>query len=146
MLRAAGGLNKWSSRHWWLVLAVVLALGCIWELFGLENRLGGLARALARAEHYYHARALVQKAIISVTIAATVVFLGFLRGRRTLHWPLVLFTGLYLALSVVNLLSFHSLDQYAGLSWHGITLVEAMKCACAVAILKAVLQAHKLAP
>jgi hypothetical protein len=126
----------------WQVLATALTLACIWELFGLENWVWMHVRALARAGDVYYSRAFFQKAIISVTIAATFVFLCLLWRKRRPYQALLVFFGLYLAISAVNLLSFHSIDKYAGLSWLGVTLVEALKFVCATATLKGVWQAR----
>ena len=133
---------SWGSR-WWVAVTVTLSLACIWELFGLERWVGSEARTLARAEDVYYPRAWFQKGVISITVAATLVFLGVVWRKRTSYQALFLFLGLYLALSIVNLLSFHSIDEYTGLSWHGVTLIEAMKCVCAAATLRGVLQARQ---
>lgn len=121
----------------WKALAVAFLLAAGWELFGLEDRVGNHARAWAHAVDVYYPRALLQKGVISVTLAATLVFLGLGFRQRKPHQPLIFF-GLYLAISVVNLLSFHWIDEYAGLSWQGVTLVEALKLLCAAAALKGV--------
>jgi hypothetical protein len=130
-----------QDNRWWKALAVALILAAGWEMFGLENLVGNYARAWAHAVDVYYPRALLQKGIISVTIAAALVFLGLgWRKRKPYRLP-VFFFGLYLAISVVNLLSFHWIDEYAALSWHGVTLVEGLKFLCAAATLKGVSQA-----
>lgn len=131
------------ERRWWLALVVALTLACIWELSGLESWVGSQARALARAEDVYYPRAVLQKGTISVIIAATLVFLGFVWRKRRPHQLALFFFGLYVAVSIVNLLSFHSIDKYAGLSWHGVTLIEALKFVFAAATLKGVCQARQ---
>jgi len=132
-----------SELRWWLALAVGLALASGWEWFGLESRVGVLGRTWAHAEDVYALRAGFQKALISVAFAATLGFLAFgWRQRRTYQLTLI-WLGLYLAVAFVNLLSFHPVDQYAGLSWHGITLIGALKIACAAATLKSVGQARQ---
>lgn len=136
-----GGSNRRLRR--WQVMAAALTLACIWELFGLENWVWMHVRALARAGDVYYSRALFQKAIISVTIAATFVFLCLMWRKQRSHPVLLVFFGLYLAISVVNLLSFHSMDNIARLSWLGITLVESLKLVCAAATLKGVWQARQ---
>ena len=140
----AGNPERANQRHRrWQVLATALTLACIWELFGLENWVGIHVRALARAGDVYYSRAVFQKATISVTIAATFVFLCFWWRKRRSYQVLLVFFGLYLAIAAVDLLSFHSIDKYAGLSWHGISLVEALKFLCAAATLKGVYQARQ---
>nr|HRD04700.1 glucan biosynthesis protein [Verrucomicrobiota bacterium] len=48
---------------------------------------------------------------------------------------LLLAGGLYLGISAANLVSLHAVDRFADLSWRGITLVQALKLACALLIL-----------
>jgi hypothetical protein len=131
------------ERSWWLGLTVAFALAGTWELCGLENWVGAEARTLARAEDVYYPRALFQKAVISLTFAATVVCLGRIWRKRKSYQPALWFFGLYLAISIVNLLSLHSIDNYAGLSWHGITLIGAFKLLCAAATLLSVFRARQ---
>lgn len=139
----ASSLERSDEKHRrWQVVAAALTLACIWELFGLENWVGNHARALAHAGDVYYSRAVFQKALISATLAATFVFLCFLWRKRGAYQLLLVFFGLYLAISAVNLLSFHSIDKYADLSWHGVTLIEALKFVCAAVILKGVWQAR----
>lgn len=119
------------GRQWWQVLAVAMALACLWELFGLESWLGAQARAMARTEDLYYPRAVFQKVVISVTIAATVLFFLFIRLMRSSYRLLLASFALYLAISGVNLVSWHPIDRVADLSWHGLTLVQALKLGCA---------------
>jgi hypothetical protein len=127
----------------WQVLAAALALASVWEMFGLENWVWVHVRVLARAADVYYSRAVFQKATISVTIAATFVFLGILWRKQRSYQVLLVFFGLYLAIAVVDLLSLHSIDKIAGLSWLGVTLVESLKLVCAAATLKGVWQARQ---
>lgn len=124
--RIASGSSRWD----WGV-AVGFALAGIWELAGFENTLGNWARSFARAEDVYYPRALFQKAVISVTIAAVIVWFGSGSRRRAVPLWLLSF-GLYLAIATVNLFSLHAIDQYASASWHGLALVDAVKFPCAV--------------
>ena len=118
------------AARWWQTLIVLLALACLWELLGLESWLGERARALARARDFYYSRAVVQKVVISVAVAATVLLLPFI-GRARSSYRLVLVSfGMYLAISSVNLVSLHVIDKVADLSWHGVSLVQALKLAC----------------
>jgi NO-binding membrane sensor protein with MHYT domain len=110
----------------------------LWELLGLENWLGERARAMARAEDLYYSRALVQKVVISAAVAATVLLLPFIqRMRRSNRLVLVAFV-LYLAISAVNLVSLHAIDKVADLSWHRVSLVQALKLGCAAMIVQGV--------
>jgi high-affinity Fe2+/Pb2+ permease len=72
-----------------------------------------------------------QKVVISVTIAATIVFFLFIRRMNSSHRFLLASFALYLAVSGVNLVSWHPIDRVADLSWHGLTLVQALKLGCA---------------
>jgi hypothetical protein len=126
----SSGVPGHGSR-WWQVLAVAMALSCLWELFGLESWLGAQARAMARTEDLYYPRAVFQKVVISVTIAATVLFFLFIRLMRSSYRLLLASFALYLAISGVNLVSWHPIDRVADLSWHGLTLVQALKLGCA---------------
>jgi hypothetical protein len=130
-----------DGKRWWQVLAVLLALSCLWELLGLEPWLGAQARAIAQARDSYYLRIVFQKAVISGAIAATALFLVLvLRGSSYRRLLLVSF-ALYLAISLVNLVSWHVIDKVAGLSWHGITLTQALKLGCAATALLGVRQA-----
>jgi predicted secreted protein len=122
-------------RRWWQVLVVLLALSCIWELLGLEHWLGAQARAIARARDSYYLRAVLQKTLISGAVAAaTILILLLLRGSGFRRLLLVSF-ALYLAISLVNLVSWHVIDKVAGVSWYGLTLAQALKLGCATAVL-----------
>ena len=124
-----------SARRWWLVLATGLVLAAAWEILGLEDRIGNLARAWARAEDVYYPREWFQRMSISIIFAAATVVLGFVwRNRLPCRSPLIFF-GLYLAILSVNLLSLHTLDKYAGTLWHGVSLVDGLKLVCAAAVL-----------
>jgi hypothetical protein len=128
-IRSASEQGDGNRR--WQALAVAMALACLWEFFGLESWLGAQARAMARAEDFYYPRAVFQKLVISATIAATVLFLHFIRRVNGSHRLLLASFGLYLAISGVNLVSWHPIDRVADLAWHGLTLVQALKLGCA---------------
>jgi hypothetical protein len=134
--------SKLTLRRW-QVLASALTLACIWECLGLENWVWMHVRVLARAGDVYSSRTVFQKAIISVTIAATLVGLGLLWRKRRAHQFVLVSFGLYLAISAVNLISLHAIDKYAGLSWLGITVVEALKFVCAATTLYGVWRARR---
>lgn len=143
--RSSSNSRETSYREhlWWQALALALVLACGWEMFGLENWVGTQARAWAHAEHVYYERALFQRGFVSVALAATLVFLGFVWRKRRPYQLALLFFGLYLAITLVNLISLHALDQYAGLAWHGITLIGVLKFLCAAATLKGICQAKR---
>jgi hypothetical protein len=132
------------GTRWWQGLAVLLAMACLWELFGLESPLGAQARAMARAGDFYYPRAAFQKAVISVAVTATAVFLFLVRRERGSRWLLLSGLGLYIGISAVNLVSLHGIDKVAGLSWHGLTLVQALKTGCASMTLRGVASACRM--
>ena len=125
--------------RWGLLLAAGFALAGVWELAGLENLLGHQARSLARAEDLYYPRAIFQKLVIAVTIAAALVGLA-LAWRKCVARPWLLGLGLYLTVTLVNLLSLHVVDQFAGRAWHGVVFVDAIKLLCAVTALVSLLR------
>ncbi|MCW5550945.1 MAG: hypothetical protein KIS67_02145 [Verrucomicrobiae bacterium] len=127
----------------WQYLAAGLTLAGVWELLALENWVGMHLRALARAGDVYHARSIFQRAVISVTLAATTAFLCFGWRKQRSDQVLLVFFGLYLVIAAINLLSFHSFDAYAGISWLGVTLVESLKFVCAAVTLGATWQARR---
>jgi hypothetical protein len=132
-----------SERRWWQILAVLLVGVCLWELFGLETWLAERIRALAQASDLYYPRMVVQKLVISMTGAATVAFLIVVwRARRPLRW-LLLSLGLYLLISAVNLVSLHTIDRIADLSWQGVSLVQALKLGCAALTLEGIRRARR---
>ena len=145
--RGAGVSAETSSpgprvgRRWWQGLTVLLALACLWELLGLETWLGARARSIARAEDLYYPRLVFQKAVISVAAAATLLFFLAIRRVRSSRRLLLCALALYLAIALVSLVSLHAIDQIAGLSWHGLTLVQALKLACAAMVLLGVRKA-----
>ena len=135
--KAADGRPGPQAR-WWPTLIVLLALACLWEVFGLESWLGNRARAIARAGDFYYPRAVLQKIVISVAVAATVLLLPFIWRVRSSHRLVLVSFALYLAISAWNLVSLHSIDKLADLTWHGVSLVQALKLACAAMTLQGV--------
>lgn len=140
---AAWGASPASGKRWWQSLALFLALACLWELSGLENWLDAHARAMATAGDFYFLRRVFQKAAISVICAATITFVIFLSHARGLHRLLLMALGLYLGIAAANLVSLHTIDQFASLSWHGVTLVQALKFGCAALILHGICRVRR---
>jgi hypothetical protein len=131
------------ENRWWQVMAVLLALASLWEFFGLESWLGAQARAMARAGDLYYPRAVFQKVVISAAVAATAVLLLFVRRARSSHRLLLICFSLYLGISLVNLMSLHLIDKIADISWHGLTLVQALKIGCTALTLRGVVMAGR---
>ena len=135
-----------AENRWWQVLAALLALACLWESLGLESWLGAQARAMARAEDLYYPRVVLQEVVISVAVAAMAVFLLFVRRARRSRRLLLACFGLYLGISLVNLVSLHVIDKIADLSWHGLTLVQALKLGCTAMTLPGIVIASRKHP
>ena len=76
--------------------------------------------------------------MISLAVVATVLLLPFFRRVRSSHRLLLVSFALYLAISAVNLVSLHAIDKVADLSWHGVSLVQALKLGCATMTLLSV--------
>ena len=140
---AGSGGQPGPEARWWQVLVVLLALACLWEFFGLESWLGAQARAMARARDLYYPRAVFQKVAISVAVAATAACLLFVRRARSSRRLLLVCFGLYIGISIVNLVSLHVIDKVADLSWHGLTLVQTLKLGCAAMTLRGVVLAGR---
>ena len=132
------------ETRWWQALVVLLALACMWELFGLESWLGERARTMARAGDLYYPRAVFQKTVISVAVGATVLFLLFIRRTRISRRLVLISFVLYLAIAAVNVVSLHVIDRVADLSWHGVSLVQALKLGCAAMTLQGVRKMRRI--
>lgn len=141
--RASSSSRPGAENRWWQALAVLLALACLWELLGLENWLLAHVRTMARAEDLYYPRAVFQKVVISVAIAATILLFLSLRRVSRDRRLLVASFALYLAIALVNLVSWHPIDQVADLSWHGLMLVQALKLGCAAITLRGIVIAGR---
>jgi hypothetical protein len=131
----AGRRRIAPGRRQWQALAVFLALAGLWELLGLEGWLDARLRTLACAEDVYSLRVGLQKVVVSLMIAGTLLFLMVVRRVRGPMRLLVAVSGLYAALAALNVVSLHAIDVIAGLSWQGISLMRALKLACVITIL-----------
>ena len=122
-------------------LSVLLFLLALSELFLLEGRLAGWGRALILRLDVYNFRQGFQKAGLGLIAAAAAVLIlvaaRTLRRRRDLAPLTLAATALagYLALSLAGAMSFHYVDVMRGISWNGISLVDALKAVCAAAVL-----------
>jgi hypothetical protein len=128
---ARGGLQVLAEPRWRRAITLALALACLWELLALEYWIGTQARAIALAGDMYYPRALFQKGVISAICGIAAVGFGFLARAPRAHRLWLGAFGLYAALSAVNLISLHTIDRIAELSWHGVTLIYALKLCCA---------------
>ena len=126
-----------AAVRWWQGLVVLLALACLWELLGLENWLGNRARALVSARDLYYERGMVQKVVISATVAAAFLVLPLILRVPRAYRLVLAALALYLLVALVNLISLHSVDRVASLTWHGVSVARAIKLACVATILLA---------
>ena len=134
--RTADGATPAADKRWWRIMALLSVLASLCELFGLETWLGARLRAMAQAGDVYYLRIAVQKVAISGILAATILLLIFVWRARRSHRLLLVGLASYLAISLMNLSSLHVVDQVADLSWHGLSLVQALKLACAAVSLR----------
>jgi len=141
--QATAGSAPGSGRRGWQIMAALLALACLWELLELESWLGAHARAMARAGDFYYPRVALQKVVISGVLAALIGFTIFIWRAHSSRRLLLAAFLLYLALSLVNLVSLHVIDRIADLSWHGLSLIQALKLACAALTLQGVRRARR---
>ena len=136
---AAGSAGR--ERRLRTALSVLLFLLALSELFLVEGRFAGWGRALILRLDVYNFRQAFQKASLAIIAAAAAVMIlvaaRTLRRRRDLAPVTLAATALagYLALSVAGAMSFHYVDVMRGISWNGISLVDALKAVCAAAVL-----------
>lgn len=136
-----GSLSGRGDR-WWRMLVIAIALASLWELFGLESWLTSQARTIARASDLYYPRAIFQRAVVSLAIVGSISFWLFIpRLSRSRRLPVIAF-ALYAAIALVNLVSWHPIDQIADRSWHGLTVVQTLKLGCAAFTLLGVRRAE----
>jgi hypothetical protein len=131
------------ERAVWLAFAVLL-LGCAAaELSGLGGHLAAWARRLAEARKVYELRRPFQQTIMAAMAAGGLGFLFlFMRavrrpGSHRSIWWAAIGLGLYLAMSLASVLSFHAVDAARKLLWHGISPVDAVRGAGAAVTLAA---------
>lgn len=121
------------DRAVWLAFAAVLALCAFLELSGLVGHLSAWGRRLAMEANLYDLRKPYQKAIMAVVAAGALgLFLLFIRAMKkpgTPHhlWWAGIGLAAYLSVSFVNVLSFHAVDVARGMTWHGISPVDAAR-------------------
>jgi hypothetical protein len=122
-----------GERAVWLFFAAALAVSAAVEISGLAGHLASLGRRLAGQVHVYDYRRPFQKAVMSATVAASLgLFFLFIRAPQRPGSPRALWwAGLglaeYAALSFAGVLSFHAVDVFRGLSWHGLAPFDALR-------------------
>ena len=135
----AGGTN-------WLKLVGAFGAAALWELFGLEGPVDDFVRRVAHQEDWYYLRGGVQEVAISVIVAIALLLAWRVVRGCARHQLVEGSLLLYVALSAVNLVSLHSIDQLANLSWHGVTLIQSLKLACAAVLAVAALRIRPASP
>jgi len=127
------GLPGRPERSLWLAFAAVLVLSAILEISGLVGHLAAWGRRLAEAENLYELRKPFQKAIMAAAAAAgsglSILFIRAMRrpGAHRHLWGAGIGLAVYLAVSFVSVLSFHAIDVVRGLTWHGVSPVDAVR-------------------
>jgi len=139
----AGHLEAPGERTIWLLFAAVLAVSAAVEISGLADDLTSIGRRWAQEGRVYEYRRPVQKTVMAAVAAASAgLFFLFIRATRRpgshrgLWWAGI---GLaeYVAVSFAGALSFHAVDVFRGMSWHGVSLFDALRGAGAATVLLA---------
>jgi hypothetical protein len=146
----AGPPRPMSERRIWFVLAAVLATSAVVEISGFAGDLASLGRHLAGQFRVYDYRKPVQKAIMAAAASASLgLFILFIRmtrrpgSRRGLWWA-GLGLAEYVVVSFTGVLSFHAVDVFRDLAWHGLSPFDALRGAgVAVALLASYLVAKR---
>ena len=139
----ASAKERAGERPVWLSFAAVLAASAIFELSGLAGHLTAWGRRLAEGQGVYELRKPFQEAIMAATAAASLgLFILFIRavrrpGSHRLLWGAGIGLAAYLSLSFVSVLSFHAVDVARGVTWNGISPVDALRGAGAATALGA---------
>lgn len=141
--RMEGQPGAARDRKIWLAFAAVLAFCALLELSGLAGHLSTWGRRLAAAANLYEFRRPYQKAVMAVIAAGALgLFFLFIRAMKRpgaphhLWWAGMGLAG-YLSVSFVSVLSFHAVDVVRGMTWHGISPVDAARGAGTVVALVA---------
>jgi hypothetical protein len=133
-----GAQGMMTEKRIWLVLAAVLAASAVAEISGLAGELASFGRRLAGQVHVYDYRKPFQKALMAVAASASLgLFFLFIKAtrrsgtRRGLWWA-GLGVADYLVVSFAGVLSFHAVDVFRELAWHGLSPFDALRGAGAV--------------
>lgn len=126
------------ERTIWLAFAAVFVIGAFLELSGVVGHLAAWGRRLAEEGNLYDLRKPFQKALMAAVAAAAVgLFFLFIRalrkpGSRLLLWWVGIGLAAYLSASFISVLSFHAVDAVRGMTWHGLSPVDAARWAGAL--------------
>ena len=121
------------ERTIWLAFAAVFVLGAFLELSGVVGHLASWGRRLAEEGSLYDLRKPFQKALMAAVAAAALgLFFLFIRalrkpGSHLFLWWVGIGLAAYLSASFISVLSFHAVDVVRGMTWHGLSPVDAAR-------------------
>jgi hypothetical protein len=121
------------ERTIWLAFSAVFVLSAFLELSGVVGHLAAWGRRLAKEGNLYDFRKPFQKALMSAVAAAALgLFLLFIRalrkpGSRLFLWWVGIGLAAYLSTSFISVLSFQAVDVVRGMTWHGLSPVDAAR-------------------
>jgi hypothetical protein len=129
-----------GGRAVWLAFAVLLAASAAVELSGTAGHVAAWGRRLAEEHGIYESRRPAQKAIMAAVAAACLgLFILFIKAirkpgpERALWWAGIGLAA-YLDVSFVSVLSFHAVDVVQHMLWRGVSPVDAVRGAGALAV------------
>jgi len=140
-------LEEGIERTVWLSFAAVFAVGAFLELSGVVGHLAAWGRRLAEEGNLYDLRKPFQKALMAALAAAALgLFLLFIRalkkpGPHLFLWWVGIGLAAYLSASFISVLSFHAVDVVKGMTWHGLSPIDAARGAGALVSLVAAVAA-----
>jgi hypothetical protein len=141
--RPARDRGGWAGKErlFWMGTAILLFLLALSELFVLEGRLSEWGRKIIIGLDLYNFRQSYQKAGLALIAAGIgvllVLFPRLHAGRRDRFRTALagLALAVYVGLSLAGALSFHYVDVARRISFAGLSLIDAVKAACAAAVL-----------
>ncbi len=145
--RDAGDAGSARPRGPWLAFGVILLLASAAELFLLDEMITEWGRRMALQSNLYFVRRPFQMLLISVVGAAGACYFIFslltaFERRSVSHARLAaLGIMLYLAVSFVEMLSFHYVDKWKDRLVLGVSVIDLLKGVFAAAVLAVVLWA-----
>jgi hypothetical protein len=126
-------LEETRDRKIWAAFAAVFALSAFLELSGIVGHLAVWGRRLAQEGNFYDFRKPYQKAAMAAVAAGGLaLFFLFIRtmrrpGAHRFSWWVGIGLAAYLSLSFISVLSFHAIDVVKGITWRGISPVDAVR-------------------
>jgi len=121
------------DRTIWLAFAALFVLSAFLELSGVVGHLAAWGRRLAQEGNLYDLRRPFQKALTAALAAAALgfffLFIRALRkpGSHLFLWWVGIGLSAYLIVSFVSVLSFHAVDVVRGMTWQGISPIDAAR-------------------